>query len=357
LLVLIVGIAVPIAPYAVKNIVDAGQITWQSLRIGKSGIPAMHLDPPLPGLMGQRPILSSTGVEEEQGRYAGFGQGIRKYLLLPFTITFNPLVAGMYVDIGYIFLALLPLALILYLGRPESGSSLPLRQEIILVGAVYWLLWGLFARGIIWYGFGGFIFLFLFLVEIIHILQEEYWRGLRYAVNTAIILWFLCTLCLRTANLPAQAVFIDPVGLAYAGGIIDEQGYLQQKTPAYLTILQIINSDIAANKEHPPRIYRVGTFIKYFIHRNNELVLDDNQLDIFMFLSQDQDDKKTIARFKHAGYKYLVIDTNAATIDKTPGKTLRAKYHALTNFIEQNHESLKVIVNEPKQAIMLIQIL
>jgi hypothetical protein len=199
--------------------------------------------------------------------------------------------------------------------------------------------------------------LFLLIVEIIHQLKKEYWAGLRYVVKSVIIIWFLCTLCLRTANLPSHAIFIDPVGLFYARGVIDEQGYLKQKIPSYLTILNIINSDIDANKENLPKMYRVGTYIKYFIHHNNKLVLDDNQLDIFMILSQDHDDQKTIARFKNAGFKYLIIDTNTATIDKTPGKTLTAKYQALTKFIQQNHEELKVIIDEPKNAIMFIRII
>jgi hypothetical protein len=355
--VFIICIGVPFAPYAIKNIAETQQISIQSLRTGKIEAPWISLNPPLAGLNGQLPAPTPTGVQEEQGRYAGFDQGIRKYLMLPLTVTFNPIAFGMYVDIGYIFLALIPLAIILYIRTHEGGHSLPLLYEILFVGGIYWILWGIFAQGVIWYGYGGFIFLFLLIVEIIHHLKKEYWTGLRYAVNICIIVWFLCTLCLRTASLPSYGIFIDPVGLAYARGVIDEQGYWKQKIPAYLTILKIINSDIAMNKENPPKTYRVGTFIKYFIHHNNKLVLDDNQLDVFMFLSQDHDDQKTIARFKNAGFKYLIIDANTATIDNTPGKTLTAKYQALTHFIQQNPKDLKVIIDEPEHAIKLIQIL
>jgi len=229
--------------------------------------------------------------------------------------------------------------------------------EILFVGIIYWLMWGFFAKGVIWYGFGGFIFLFLFIVEIIHQLKKEYWTGLRFAANSAIILWLLCTLCLRTANLPFYASFVDPLGLAYAGGVIDGEVYMKQKIPTYLTIIKIVNGDIDADKNNPPKIYRVGTFIKYFIHQNNTLVLDDNQLDIFMSLSRDQDDQKTIARFKNAGFRYMIIDTNTAMIDKTPGRTLRGKYRALINFIERNRKDLKVILDNPEYAIKLIQVL
>lgn len=364
LIVLIICIGVPFAPYGIKNIVDTRQISVQSLRAGKIVAPSIAMNPPLAVLNGEISDLPSTGVHEEQGRYAGFDQGIRKYLSLPFTVTFHPLVSGMYVDIGYLFLALIPLGIIFFIRKPLIEMDSRFREndnkmlyEILFVGIIYWLMWGLFAKGVIWYGFGGFIFLFLFIVEIIHQLKKEFWTGLRFAANSAIILWLLCTLCLRTANLPFYASFVDPLGLAYAGGVIDGEGYMKQKIPTYLTIMKIVNGDIDADKNNPPKIYRVGTFIKYFIHQNNTLVLDDNQLDIFMSLSRDQDDKKTIARFKNAGFKYMIIDTNTAKIDKTPGRTLKAKYRALTKFIKQNPSGLKVIIDQPENAIMFIQIL
>lgn len=357
ILLFIIGIGIPFAPYAIKNIAESQQISIQSLRTGKNEAPIIALNPPPAGLNGQLPAFSPTGVQEEQGRYAGFDQGIRKYLMLPLTVTLNPIVFGMYVDVGYLFLALIPLAVILYIRTPEGEHSLSLLDEILFVGIIYWILWVIFAQGVIWYGYGGFIFLFLLIVEISQQLKKKYWTGLRYAVNISIIVWFLCALCLRTANLPAYGIFIDPVGLAYARGVIDEQEYLKQKIPAYLPILHIVNTEAATAKENPPKIYRVGTFMKYFIHHNNKLVLDDNQLDIFMFLSRDHDDQKTIARFKNAGFKYMIIDTSTAMIDKTPERTLQAKYQALTRFIQRNSEDLKVIIDDPAHAIKLIQIL
>lgn len=357
ILVFIACIGVPFAPYAIKNIAETQQISIQSLRTGKSEAPTIVLNPPLAGLNGQIPAFSPTGVQEEQGRYAGFDQGIRKYLMLPLTVTFNPIAFGMYVDIGYIFLALIPLAIIIFIRKPGCEHALLLLYEILFFGGIYWTLWVIFAQGVIWYGYGGFVFLFLLIVEIIHQLKKEFWTGLRYAVNISISIWFLSTLCLRMANLPSYGIFIDPAGLTYARGDIDEQGYLQQKIPAYLPILNIVNTETAANKDNPPKIYRVGTFIKYFIHHNNKLVLDDNQLDIFMFLSRDHDDQKTISRFKKAGFKYMIIDTSTAMIDKTPGKTLTAKYQALINFIQQNSKDLKVIIDYPEYSIKLIQIL
>ena len=356
ILIFIVCMGAPFVPYGIKNVVETQQISIASLRVGKSETPTIVLNPSLTDAHGAIPP-PSTGVQEELGRYAGFDQGIGKYLLLPFTVTFNPVTSGMYVDIGYIFLAFIPLVFLLYVRKPKTENSLSLFHEILLAGGIYWILWSVFAEGVIWYGYGGFIFLLLLIMEIIHFLHNESWKILGYLVRAGIILWLLCALILRVANLPSYAIFIDPVGLSYARGVIDEQGYLKQKIPTYLAILNIINSDIDAHPRTPPKIYRVGTFIKYFIHQNNRLVLDDNQLDVFMYIFQDHDDQKTIARLKNAGFKYIIIDTNTASIDKTPGKTLTAKYQALMKFVQQNPKQLNVVVNEPNNGIMFIQIL
>ncbi len=356
MLVFMACIWTPFMPYGIKNIAETGQISMQSLRFGKSRAPVIAMNPPVNGNLGQLPDISSTGVHEEQGRYLGFDHGIRKYLLLPFTVTFNPVVSGAYVDIGYIFLAIVPLIFITYVRTSvnEETNSRQLWQEILIAGSMYWILWAIIAKGVIWYGYGGFIFLLILIVAVIHRLKNPYWTFLRYATNIALIVWFVCAISLRTVSSPAFS--ISPVGLAYARGVMDENGYMKKLIPVYLNISKIINSDIDANKENPPKIYRVGTFIKYFIHQNDRLVLDDNQLDIFMYLTRDRDDKKTIARFKNAGFKYLIIDTNTPQIDKTRGKTLRTKYRALTKFIEQNGENLKIIMEEPGYAIRLIEI-
>jgi len=109
--------------------------------------------------------------------------------------------------------------------------------------------------------------------------------------------------------------------------------------------------------ENPPKIYRVGTFIKYFIIRNDTLVLDDNQLNVFMSVFRDRDDQNTIDRFRNAGFKYMVIDANTAMIDQTPGQTLRAKYREFAEFIKRNPADLKVIYDDPGRTVLLIQIL
>lgn len=359
-LIFIIGFVIPISPYVIKNALEAKEISIQSIRIGKIQSPSIALNPPLDlnntGIGSQTVTApTSSGVYEELGRYSGYMDGITKYLLLPFTITFNPLVSGMYVDIGYIFLAFIPL-LFLFFIFPSSERKKDFFFLFALGGGfLYWVLWGAFAQGVIWYGFSGFAFLLLLIVEVWNFLKK-YSPQLTFLTNVFCILWFINILFLRTASLPQHAIIIDPLGVTYARGILNENLYFTQKIPTYLQITAIINKDITEHPTDPPYIYRVGTFIKYFIEKNNLTVLDDHQLDTFTFIHQDKDDLKTIERFQRSGFKYMIIDTNTATIDKTPEQSLSAKYNELLRFIKGNPEHIHIIIDEPQNGILFAQI-
>jgi len=357
LTVFILCIAIPFVPYGIKNIADAQQFSVEVLRSGKTTAPSIAMNPPIDVSRGVSSLPPDTGVHEEQGRYAGYDSGIWKYLRLPLTVTLNSTVRGMYVDIGYLFLALVPLGFIAAIRGCAKTSFQAGPGEILALGAAYWTLWWCFAKGVIWYGFGGFLFLLLIICELIHAMKEKNGTVFKTVTFGAVALWFLCALVLRTANLPAHGIGVDPAGLAYAGGVIDKEEYMKRRIPAYLTIMNIVNRDIESNLENPPKIYRVGTFIKYFIIRNDTLVLDDNQLNVFMSVFRDRDDQNTIDRFRNAGFKYMVIDANTAMIDQTPGQTLRAKYREFAEFIKRNPADLKVIYDDPGRTVLLIQIL
>lgn len=356
LTVFILCIAIPFVPYGIKNIADAQQFSIEALRSGKTTAPSIAMNPPPDVSPGVTPFPLDTGVREEQGRYAGYDSGIGKYLRLPLTVTFNSTVRGMYVDIGYLFLALVPLGFIVALGRPARTPFHTGPGEMLALGAAYWMLWWCFAKGVIWYGFGGFLFFLLIIFELMHAIEEKNGTIFKMVTFGAVALWLVCALALRTANLSAHGIGVDPAGLAYAGGLLDKEEYMKRRIPAYLTIMNIVNRDIESNLGNPPKIYRVGTFIKYFILRNDTLVLDDNQLNGFMSVFRDRDDQKTIARFKNAGFTYMVIDANTATIDQTPGKTLRAKYREFTEFIKRNPANLKLIYEDPGRNVLLIRI-
>jgi len=77
-------------------------------------------------------------------------------------------------------------------------------------------------------------------------------------------------------------------------------------------------------------IYRIGTFLKYFIFQNNTRLLEDNlltQFDDYFFVEGNPD--ASVKRMKDIGLDYIIIDLNAATIDDDPRHDLTRRYENL----------------------------
>jgi hypothetical protein len=297
----------------------------------------------------------SSGDYEETGRYLGYDKGIKKYLLLPFRITKNSLASSLYVDIGFLFLALVPISLYAFLKiRKEPPAKIT--REVLIVGSVYWIIWTFSSTGIIWYGFSGFIFLFFALVEAHHYIQNQPNRFLAGFTNLILIVWFVCAIFLRLANLPKYNIGLDPGGIRYARGDSTPEDNLRQKF-GYAKAIETINKDIAENPGNPPKVYRVGTFYKYLIARNDETVIDDQMLDIFAYYYQDQNDTKLIERFKNAGIKYMIIDRGMRNVDKTPERSYVKKYDRFEGLIRKNASVNFGIMSDPTdEKIFIIRI-
>lgn len=76
-------------------------------------------------------------------------------------------------------------------------------------------------------------------------------------------------------------------------------------------------------------IYRIGTFMKYFIARNNERLLEDSLVTQFDTYFYDDNTDVTFSRMKKLGLDYILVDLNAATIDEDPRRDLTARYERL----------------------------
>jgi len=117
----------------------------------------------------------------------------------------------------------------------------------------------------------------------------------------------------------------------YGLGRMDESRLMEFLFPRYEPVLEIINEDEDA------LVYRIGTFFQYFIERNNERVLEDNQLAYFDNLYNLMPDKlKLVTLLKRQGYKYMIIDFNVHTIDKTPDQSLLKKTRRFEAFLQDN---------------------
>jgi len=88
-------------------------------------------------------------------------------------------------------------------------------------------------------------------------------------------------------------------------------------------------------------IYRVGTFMKYFIVNNNERLYEDSLISKFFDYFYDKENiDMTFERMKTLGMRYLLVDLNAATIDQSPEGSLTKRYEALLDSFRSERVSL-----------------
>lgn len=76
-------------------------------------------------------------------------------------------------------------------------------------------------------------------------------------------------------------------------------------------------------------IYRIGTFLTYFIDNNRSRFYDDSLVTQFGKYFYDTNPDITVERMKKLGLKYLLVDLNAATIDKDPRHDLTRRFEEL----------------------------
>ncbi len=76
-------------------------------------------------------------------------------------------------------------------------------------------------------------------------------------------------------------------------------------------------------------IYRIGTFMTYLINKNNTRYYDDSLIFGFDGYFYDESPEKTIEKMQKLGFKFLLIDLNAATIDRDPRRALTERYERL----------------------------
>ncbi len=104
-------------------------------------------------------------------------------------------------------------------------------------------------------------------------------------------------------------------------------------------------------------IYRIGTFMSYFVNNNRQRFFEDSLINNFEGYFYDSNPDVTVERMKKLGLKYLLVDLNAATIDRDPRHALTKRYdHLLSTMrskklklIDTDNECLRFAVDESNQ--------
>lgn len=106
-----------------------------------------------------------------------------------------------------------------------------------------------------------------------------------------------------------------------------QSALVQVKNTLYRSLISP-SDDIRSNDI----VYRLWTFMKYYITENNVRVWDDNLIYAFDSYISDEDESKVTERLRTLWVKYLLFDLNSATIDQDPRQDLTRRYENLLRY-------------------------
>lgn len=241
---------------------------------------------------------------------------------------------------------------IFFLLQNRMNNASKLARVVAYFFLMYCFLWLILGAGVIWYGLL-MLPLGLIFVGVDAMKNRKQTQFFKYAFFLFGAIWMICALTYRLGNysepltgeqralggtqkeLNKGAVHYGP--LLYGLGKMNKNGLIDFLFPAYADVLSEVNSQPDA------LVYRIGTYFQYFISRNDERVLDDNQLAFFDNTYNLVPDKLQLVRvLKEQGYRYLIVDFQVASIDRTPDESLRKKAKRFEEFL-RNNTALQVI--------------
>lgn len=214
----------------------------------------------------------------------------------------------------------------------------------------YSFFWLVLSSGIIWYGFLMLSLGLAILIMLLKKLKERepfHYKWINAAFISMSIIWIVMSFALRVGNINAgthptlRGVGpFHPILYDYSSGAKSEKQVLDRLYPGFFDTVKKINKDKKA------KIYQVGTSFTYFINNNHNRVQVDNQLGLYNSLTERYPDKSELVDvFKASGFKYMIIDFNTVTIDKTDNQSLSKKFNSFMNFIKDNPRTKLINTN------------
>ncbi len=286
--------------------------------------------------------VGGTSKSEELDRYWGYGTGIGHYLGLPWRVVMNADSAGYYVTTVPALL-LFPLLLLLPYFWTKRGRWL----RWMFVATLFMVMqWAFFANGILWYGIGMFLGLALGMEALVSKAPD---RSTKTVASILIGLSLFVAFANRFWQFESQKNLY-----AYPLGVVSAEAMEERTIPHYNVIRNIVMQR-AEQMPETPYVFRMGTFIPYFIPKNMEIIpVADNQLDLFTCMNQDRDAVMTVKRLKALGFNSIIFDTNTATIERDPNGSLHKKVQAFLDFANTPGLGLQAAVNDADGGIVFL---
>ena len=351
--ILVSGTLLFSAPWMARNMIVSGRTSLEFAMKGSdtvtprvrftqseilAGAPkgSRFLPPELAVDLTHEMCAGDTSREEELDRYWGYGEGIGHYAGLPWRVVMNADAQGYYLTTSPLILFLLLILLL-----PAFWMRRDLRA-LFYGTLLYAGVWVVVGNGIPWYGIGMFLCFAIFVEALVALAPNA---AARWIASALIAIALLTNVSLRLWQFGMQYNLYE-----FAWGKASHEVLREMTIPDYDDVAEHVLR-LSQNPERP-YLYRMGTFISYFIPRNREIiVVNDNQLGFFNCLNQEQDHALTVKRLKALGFHSIVFDTNTATIEKDPNGTLHQKVQRFLDFANDESTGIMRVVNNPGNGI------
>jgi hypothetical protein len=387
------------APWAVTNAIATKSLSLGALLSGSGS--SLALDLQKVGVDFSH--CSQTGSIEERDRILGFDAGFDQFISLPWKATMNTTTNYYIVDVGFVFLALLPAFIGLAIWRREESLSagiaslgwfvfwifwvLRITQNftgdlntstftpilafdyglmlvliftvgvyatakvrdtiltaVIVLAAVSWVFWAFVGNGVIWYGLAGFLPLILLLGYLV-------FHAPPFARATG---WLLIFLALTVQVAYRHELPKLSLAASYAYGETDYARTVDNLSQDFLSFSDVINKHPESTTEKN-YVYLIGTNLPYFIQENDRRVFPDAQLDYFNCLNLEQNDMQTYSRLKALGFRYMVASLIVTNPEKDPAGSLHQKADRLFGWIDRMVQAgkIKLAFNHKKTMVLI----
>jgi len=356
--VFVAAIAVTVIPWILHNNIQRGQLVPRlelsavnnltptinyknDPNVRDYGQPIKTLPPEL-AINPEDPACKPTGSTEELDRYWGFSGGWGHYLTLPWRTVMNVDSAGYYVTT---IPALLLVVLVLLVPFVWTRRGRWLRWLLIASGFML-LQWVFLANGVPWYGLSIFLGLVIGLEALVAYAPD--------APNRAAAWFFIGCSILIALNMRMWQFDQQNNLIEYPIGKISAEALRLRTVPHYDNIRQVVMQRYEQLPERP-YLYRVGTFIPYFIPQNLQVIgITDHQLDVFNCLYQERNPELTVRRLQALGFNSIIFDTNTATIERDQEGSLHKKVNAFVDFLNNPASRMQLLVNDPSAGVAYV---
>ncbi len=278
-------------------------------------------------------LCKDTTPVEDLSRFQSQSHPLLKPIIIPWELLKNrhENVNKTIVNIGFILIIFYGLFYIFYITKLLKKEKIDSKTLILLsMNAVYWILWGIFGKEIIWYGYSGFTIFFLSISALLISISHKY-RYL-YMILIALILLNITTNLLSFTRTFANSSVIN---------------YISKRVTYDQKIFDLLNTKENKHK----RIYSTAERSIYQIKANNERVLIDSSLGYFSCLTKNYTNDQIKNHLKNnLKVDYVLYSLGKPTVTES-NNTLVKKAIVFYNFSKNNLELIEEV-----DSIMLFRI-